>query len=376
MRILYLTTSLPDEVFQSVNELFHGKLNPAGQNFHDRIIHSIATKRELEIFSLLPPGTLLPFDKHEDENCTYHFIPRGKDPIKNFFFLPGEIAAFVINEIRAKGEQTDEICIVFDSLNLTLAKASLILKRKLHAKIVPVCSDDPHFLTGTKPYYQKHVLKCAAKADGYLCLTRKLNEIFNPNGKPFILFPGVVENTPKLTNKEESPYLYYGGALFEKDGTGDLIRAYKAHPSSTRLVIAGHGAYEQEAESASKEIDGFSYKGLLSKKDNLAYIQNAELCINPRRPNPELAEVSIPSKVLEYLAYGKAVASTPHPVLKELFPDDINWIEEPLDQWWAAHLDENGNLIGIKENKAQERVLQEFGFESVGKKLLSLLESL
>ena len=31
MRILYLSTSLPDEVFQEVNELKNRKLNPAGQ---------------------------------------------------------------------------------------------------------------------------------------------------------------------------------------------------------------------------------------------------------------------------------------------------------------------------------------------------------
>ena len=376
MRILYLSTSLPDEVFQEVNELKNRKLNPAGQNFHHRLIHSIATQTKVEAFSLLPTGTILPFEEKFEFDVPYHFIFRGNDKLKNFLFLPSEIATHICNEIGAKAGQTDKICIIFDPLNVTLSKAALILKRKLHAKLVPVCSDDPKFLTGTKKYYQKEVIRLANKADGYLCLTRKLEEIYNPKCKPSSLFPGVVEAKEKLETDEADSYLYYGGALFEKDGTSDLIRAFKNKPSSAHLVIAGHGAYEEEAAALSKTTEGFLYKGLLSKEDNLRYIQNAALCINPRRPNPELDAVSIPSKVLEYLAYCPYVASTPNPVLREYFPDDINWIDEPLSDWWAKHLDEQGNFIGLKENKARERVLDELGFAKTGEKILALLELL
>ena len=62
MNIAYLTTSLPDDVFNLLVSASPIKPNPAGQNFHAKAICSLALAgAHIEVYSMIPiPGYVNP----------------------------------------------------------------------------------------------------------------------------------------------------------------------------------------------------------------------------------------------------------------------------------------------------------------------------
>ena len=91
----------------------------------------------------------------------------------------------------------------------------------------------------------------------------------------------------------------------------------------------------------------------------------------------------VPSKVIEYLSLCSCVASTLSTPIKNIYPEAINWIdsdpekaEELLISFFLSHMDEKGNLSGLKENPVKERILIDYGVINTGKKLAEFISSL
>ena len=86
---------------------------------------------------------------------------------------------------------------------------------------------------------------------------------------------------------------------------------------------------------------------------------------------------------MEYLHLGKHVASTLSTPIKDVYEEAIDWIpsdpekaKDQLIEFFVSHMDENGNLINLKENTAQGRVLDAYGLEASGKLLYDFISSL
>ena len=372
MKILYLTTSIAEKDFDYLVENAKVVPNPAGQNFHGKVIASLKTQGSLAVYSLVPnrEGVLETAKRFGDKPYRYFFAPSSK--ISRLLFFPSKM----VNSIAKENAGEKDLVIVYDSLNITLAKVAKALAKKLKAPRIAILTDDPDNITGVSATYRSACLKFSKDADGYFTLTKGLNEKFNQKQRPFIIREGVVEKADVKPKVLEKPYLYYGGALFEKDGTKDLISAFIAAKPDYLLVISGHGAYEEKVKEAAKENPNIIYLGQISKQENYAYQKGAALLINPRRYNRELDKVSIPSKVLEYLVNGTCVVSTLSTPLREEFPDDINWVEEDFPSFFAKHIDKQGKLVGLKENKGQEKAEGRLGLKDLGLSLYEFLGSI
>ena len=369
MKVLYLTTSIRPEDFSLLEEKAQIKPNPAGQNFHQRLIHTLNGFVSLEVVSLLPDREgILQKGKVTDGVISYTYVTSRKSKVARAFFGPKDICA-----AASKAD-----IIVYDSLSLTLAKASQLIASRQKIQRVAVCTDSPFNLTGTDSFYQKQVISLSSSADGYFCLTNGLNTLFNPANKPNLIKPGIAEEAEQYQNPHPRPYFYYGGALFVKDGTKALIEAYQSSNAAYDLVIAGHGNYEAEVARAAASDPRIRFLGQISKKKNAAYEANASLLINPRLYREDLDDTSVPSKVIEYLTLGSAIVSTRSKDLQTLFPEDINWLDsgEGLLPFLNSHLDENGKLKGIKPNNAQQKVLDILGFEEIGRSFTGFLQNL
>jgi glycosyltransferase involved in cell wall biosynthesis len=103
----------------------------------------------------------------------------------------------------------------------------------------------------------------------------------------------------------------------------DLIDAlYRVKKNTTRrikFIIVGASLSSNYANEVQKQVDALCLKenfvnmGFVNHSDVPKYIAASDLCVSPKNINDPVSYYSAPVKVLEYLAQGKPVISTPIP---------------------------------------------------------------
>ena len=369
MRIALLSNLIEPSLFETLNNQKKAG-NPSGQNFYDRLYRSLEKIGDLTIYSLVPDTV-----KEETQGQRFHYFYHDKGKL-SLFKDAHNIAKTIIED----HESSPIDVLLYNSLSLTLAKAATIIAKKTNIKVICVATDDPTNISFTPFYYATLCRSFNKKANAYFCLTDGLNRIFNKSNKPFYIQMGIVEEAKETTSPQEKPYLYFGGALFEKDGVNDLIKAYIAAAPNADLYIAGHGPLAEEI--ASRNEKGLHFLGQISKDEHLRYISGAEVVFNPRRYRAALDDVSVPSKVLEYLSTSKACLSTLSTPIKKAYDEDMNWLEtsedneQEIKKFLLDHMDENGNLIHLKANHAKQKIQKELGIDATASNLKKFFSDL
>ena len=382
MRIFYLSNALEESDFALLNAKAVLKPNPAGQNFHNKLLHALAGFVQTEAYSLIPnqEGWLeaKTFDPYGP--LRVHYLDGRGNKVYRFLTLPKKIAEKIKSDFPDLGE--DDF-VLYDSLNLALAKAAKVLSKKYGVKRVAILTDDPHNISGTKRTYQRTCVSLSSNADGYFALTKGLVSLFNKKEAPALVKMGLVEDIPACVSPLDTPYIYYGGALFVKDGTKALIDSYLVARPNIDLVIAGHGPYETILKEKCKLNKRVHFVGQLTKQEHYAYLKNAALLINPRIYSKKLDEVSVPSKVLEYLASGSTILSTPATPILETYENSINVLpnsgEDPtasLVKFYKEHIEKDGVITKVKPNMSPSSIKKDLGSYAVGKALIDFLTSL
>lgn len=383
MNIIYLTTHIAEEDFSFLVKHCLDKPNPAGQNFHGKLIKALSLDNRVYAYSVVPSNEelLSEVSSREEEGVSFrYFHPRRLAIIPNAITLAKAIADQVQADFKnRKGEET---VVLFDSLNIASSRASRAVAKAMGFPRVAICTDDPFNISLVGMTYIRQALGNAKNCDGYYCLTPDLDYLFNRYGKPSLIRLGIVKEIRRYEPLYQRPYLYYGGALFVKDGTQALVDSYlKARPAFD-LLIAGHGPYAAQLKDPALKERGILFLGQVSKEENYAYQQHASLVINPRIYRHDLDKASVPSKNLEYLQNAEVIASTLSTPLYEEFGADINWIAsaegkvaDGLDELFAK-IGKGRSLAKLKKNTAQQRVLSAYGIEAIGQDLTAFLSGL
>ncbi len=368
MNALYVTTAVREEDFKDTLQ----NINPAGQNFHGKLIRALGSAMKVHVFSIVPTALGLEEEKETiDGDVVYSYYPTAKNRYIRALFSPTAIA----KEIKKTAKRKKDIVVIYDSLNLTCALAARKAAKALRCPAIAVLTDDIKNITGVSAAYAKRIYKATRDVDGAIALTPGLVEIYGVKRNAYVQ-PILVEEMEDVEGFPcPHPYLYYGGALFVKDGTKDLLDAFKYLPKEYAVIIAGHGPYEAEVREAhEKNPTRILFMGQVSKAAQYRLIKGAYLCVNPRHYNPELDRAAVPSKVMEYLAYGQRVASTLSTPIKEKYGDSINWIEGSFVDFVKEHFGKN--KPPLRENTSQNDILSEFGLEATGRNLLEFFHSI
>ena len=301
--------------------------NLSNQNFHNKFIRSLAITQQIEVISVRPINsnfkakTLQGAAKLEN-NITWNYIKVSSSKIDKLLNLNARIQKTVIGKV-----DKDSIIIV-DVLNRTLLKSSLSVAKKYGCKVIGVCTDNPKNISFVDKNYANKILSLSKQLDGYVVLTNRLSDLFNPNNKPCLVIDGLTESVEFESNiRIDGDYLFFGGSLMRKYGVYNLIEAYKnLNNPNLKLVICGH--HEEEGFiSYIKQIPGVIYLGALPYQD-VNYVQKHSVCaINPRPIDPQIDEYSIPSKTLEYLSNGVLTICVNNLLLKEKYDSAIIWAQ-------------------------------------------------
>ena len=368
MNALYVTTAVREEDFKDTLK----NINPAGQNFHGKLIRALGSAMKVHVFSIVPTALGLEKEKETiDGDIVYSYYPTAKNRYIRALFSPTAIA----KEIKKTAKRKKDIVVIYDSLNLTCALAARKAAKALRCPAIAVLTDDIKNITGVSPAYISRIYKATRDVDGAIALTPDLAEIYGVKRNAYVQ-PILVEEVEEIIPfKHVRPYIYYGGALFEKDGTKDLIDAVKYLPKNYDLIVTGHGPYAPVIEQRRHEFGARIYFWhQVPKAVHYILLAGAYLCVNPRHYNPELDRAAVPSKVMEYLAYGQRVASTLSTPIKEKYGDSINWIEGSFVDFVKEHFGKN--KPPLRENTSQNDVLSEFGLQATGEKIAAFLNGL
>ena len=211
MEIIYLTSHVYDIDFAKAGETISSMPNPAGQNFHGKLIRALASVESTHVYSVLPQqlSSLGEKEFSPQEGLVYTYIRAPKNKYVRALLFPSSIE----KTIAAK-QKDNKAIILFDPLNATISKAAKLLAEKLNLPRIPILTDDIDHITGVTPAYSSRIKSLIEGSSGSIALTQGLVERYGLSDKPSLVCPIYVEHAEVTKKDYPRPYLYYGGALF------------------------------------------------------------------------------------------------------------------------------------------------------------------
>ncbi len=201
-----------------------------------------------------------------------------------------------------------------------------VLSRIFGVKLVVIITDLPSVMLADdgkcrrflKSFEAFLIRKVITFADFTICLSATLVRELNIQ-KPTMLLPGVlnsefIDNYKAVSiNKEfgDKFVVVYAGGLLESYGVGVMIKAAKASlDKSVLFCFCGVGPLSGNLAKLAAEHSNIEFLGSLGSKDLASIYKRANVLMNCRPADSEIAKSSFPSKLIEYLGTGKPVLTT------------------------------------------------------------------
>jgi glycosyltransferase involved in cell wall biosynthesis len=157
--------------------------------------------------------------------------------------------------------------------------------------------------------------KYVSRIDGRIIINELIADHYAP-GKDYILVDGginrnVINHLFPLVEKRDKVYTFVlAGMLWDQNGTRLILEAMSKYANpNISIVFAGNGQDVPLIESAATIDKRISYVGLLNMDDLFKLYEKADVLLNLRLE--ECIDYHFPGKLLEYLATGRYVISTP-----------------------------------------------------------------
>lgn len=374
MNIIYFTTAQDKTDFASYISLWNVPINTSNQTFHNKLIRSIAINNHVDVVSIRP------FSKG---NCNVDYLESADTISDSIHWHYPKIARGKLTSFRSLRRDIKNLfehfyrnsLIITDTINPTVLYMATYFAKKYKMPIIGVCTDSPSNIAGTNRAYTMFLLRLARSLNGYICLTPGLNELFNDQNKPAIIFEGIVENEEPTKEKNQyGKYVFYCGALAEKYGIYNFIKFFQVYiKGDVKLVICGHHADEQRLNEITSNDSRIVYLGNILNEEALSLEASAWCNVNPRPFSEDLDRYSVPSKVLEYLNSGTPTISVKNTRLQKYFNADAIWIKNNTDEDFVEAFQKLNTFTDQDKNsmvnRAKEQVQKYFSIDAINAKL-------
>lgn len=246
-------------------------------------------------------------------------------------------------------------CIICDAIALSPCVISKLLGKRYNIPVIGIITDLPGMLGVENKATRKTVMRMQ-NFDGYILLTEQMNEIVNPNHRPYIIMEGLcASQLPELYLGKRRKVILYSGSLWKNDaGIEYLVQGFiYAKLSEYELHLYGTGELVPWIEKISKEHQNVKYMGCVTNSEMVKIQSEAMLLVNPRPSKEEFCKYSFPSKTIEYMASGTPVLMTRLPGVPSEYFDYVYTIEDETSEGMCKTLE----IVLSKE----EKDLKEFG---------------
>ena len=257
---------------------------------------------------------------------------------------------------------------------------SRLVSSVFRVKTILIVLDLPeHMRIGMRtPLFMKLVLKinrwqlylCSKYFDGYVFLTKYMNERFNAKNNRFTIIEGCVDTLhnkigpiPECSRIGNERILIYAGQLNEQYGVRVLLSAFMSIKNTNfRLWICGNGPMRDEVLEYCDKDNRIKYCGVLYTDDLNKLYNKATALINPRTSDGVFTKYSFPSKILDYLKSGKPTIICKLDGIPDEYYKYTYVIEEENMEGFAKIIDEvlskSDEELTAFGNKSKEWVLE------------------
>lgn len=126
---------------------------------------------------------------------------------------------------------------------------------------------------------------------------------------------------------DEKITIMYAGLLSKVTGVDVLLKAMEFIPNKNIvLLVSGKGDLEETVKVAEKYDSRIHYLGFMNSEDYYNTLNKVNIFVNPRNMKLAQNRNNFPSKILEYIATGRCIISTPFSGKSE-FENLIEWYE-------------------------------------------------
>jgi glycosyltransferase involved in cell wall biosynthesis len=160
------------------------------------------------------------------------------------------------------------------------------------------------------------------------------------------------------------PCVLYLGTLIRVRRLDFLIRAFarvRERLPQARLYLVGGGVEAEDEAFLRRAVQELGleaavvFVGELPQARALEYVREADVCASPFYPTPILRSTS-PTKLVEYLALGKAVVANDHPEQRRVLEESGGGLCVPYEEQAFANA-----LVTLLEDPARARAMGERG---------------
>jgi glycosyltransferase involved in cell wall biosynthesis len=191
---------------------------------------------------------------------------------------------------------------------------------------------------------------------------------------PKLLLRGVVAEAFLNCNKSgKKNWVVFSGTLEQTQGLEQLIKAWQMlEMPDWELHIAGQGSIMAALQEMAKDNPSIIFHGLLNRDENARLLCMAKLGMNPQDPPRALGTV-FAFKIIEYLAAGMHVITTPRGMLEPELEAGISYIKDNSPASIAAGL-KKAISDRLYDCTAEQAALQIYGPGTVSRSLDGLFK--
>ncbi len=173
---------------------------------------------------------------------------------------------------------------------------------------------------------KKKEMKYLQIADGYIFVTKMLNDKVNLMNKPYCISHGtyLYEKNRNCRFRDGKIHVVYSGTLNpEKGGSAAAAASAQFLSDEYHVHILGFGTDDQ-IQQIKKLIDDvnekskatITYDGTKTGEEYIAFLQSCDIGLSTQNPNEEFNSTSFPSKILAYLSNGLRVVTVDIPAVR------------------------------------------------------------
>ena len=340
MNIIYVSSLLPQGIIDAAFEKNKSVYSVAQHLFNRNVVRGLKANGHNVVVLSYIDETVMAEDKCEEDSIEYNFVKyNGGGLKKNYLTTYG-----IYKQIRKIQKSTTVDAIICDVLNVSSCLGALVASKWLHIHIVAIITDlmntDSHVEKSLKIKLASLVNKSYIKRfDGYVLLTKYMNDVVNPLQKPYIVMEGICSPEEKSPQKQNDGLfrIFYAGGRPSKDGLNYLIPAFKRiEKPNLRLDVYG----DMPGVSNGKDLDDsrITYHGRTVNSVVREREFESDLLVNPRPVGESYTYYSFPSKVLEYMSTGIPMLTTKLAGIPEEYFEYVYTIEENTEEEYYAAL--------------------------------------
>jgi glycosyltransferase involved in cell wall biosynthesis len=193
---------------------------------------------------------------------------------------------------------------------------------------------------------------------------------------PTLLLRGVVGSdlvkAAREGGGERRNIVLFSGTHIASNGVEELIQGWRGTaPAGWELHITGQGQLSGTLREMAQGVPAIEFHGLVSRQELLRLMCAAKICINPHRVSRTPGNV-FAFKIIEYLAAGAHVISTPMGILEPDIETGVTYMPDNTPATIAANLKRV-----IRERRYERRAAvvtqRAYGPEAVSRSLETLL---